>query len=454
MAASRKSRPADPPGALRACLGRHPIDGLRVCVALSGGVDSVVLLHALQRHCRPGSTDLSACHVDHGLSPDAGRWVEFCRTLCARLGVPLTIRPVRVERDGEGLEAAARHARMAALAAQPADVVVLAHHADDQAETVLYRLFRGAGLRGAGAMREFEGRDGAPSLLRPMLALSRAEIEAWARREGLAWVEDASNRSADFDRNYIRHELIAGIRRRFPAATERLAAAAEQFREGDALLDRLAAIDWLRLGGGAVAASCARLAEIDGAGLCNLLRWRIHRLGHRSPARPRLREAARQLVEVPSERPLRIALGETELCRYRCEFWLQPALAAAPAESPWHGETPVDWAGGAIQFSHRIGIGLSPRALGGRLTISVRRDGDRLRTRGGGPLRDFKSLAQQTGVPPWIRTRLPVLRVDGAPCWAAELGIEASAACAADELGLVPRWQAPAGVLTRLRVVP
>ncbi|MCB1893811.1 MAG: tRNA lysidine(34) synthetase TilS [Rhodocyclaceae bacterium] len=455
MAGSRKSRPADPPVAVRASLARHRIESGRVCVALSGGVDSVVLLHVLHRICRDRPIALSACHVDHGLSPDAGHWADFCAALCAHLGVPCTIRRVDVRPDGDGLEAAARAVRLAALAAEPADVLAFAHHVDDQAETVLYRLLRGCGLRGAGGMAACDARPGAAVVLRPLLGLRRADIEAWARGQGLSWVEDESNRCTTFDRNHIRNVLMPAIQARFPAATERLAAAAERFREGDRLLEQLAAIDWRALAGDEQSASSAALGDLDPARLCNLLRWRIHALGRRSPAHARLAESVRQLAGTAAGPSLRVDLGDTELCRYRGRFWLQPVLPACEQASvPWHGEDRLPWGGGEIRFDRALGRGLSPRILGDRITISVRADGDRLRPRADGPSRAFKALAQAAGVPPWMRARLPVLRLAGRPCWVAELGVDASIACAAGEIGLVPSWRPPAGVLIRLRGIP
>ncbi|MCB1928142.1 MAG: tRNA lysidine(34) synthetase TilS [Rhodocyclaceae bacterium] len=455
MAGSRKSRPADPPAAVRASLARHRVESGRVCVALSGGVDSVVLLHALHRICRDRPIALSACHVDHGLSPNAGHWADFCAALCARLGVPCAIRRVDVRPDGEGLEAAARAARLAALAHEPADVLAFAHHADDQAETVLYRLLRGCGLRGAGGMAACESRPDTAVVLRPLLGLRRADIEAWAHGHGLSWVEDESNRCTTFDRNHVRNVLMPAIQGRFPAVAERLAAAAERFREGDRLLEQLAAIDWRTLAGDEVSASSAGLGDLDPARLCNLLRWRIHALGLRSPAHARLAESVRQLAGSDAGRSLCVDLGDTELCRYRGRFWLQPVVPTRQQASvQWHGEACLPWGGGEIRFDRAHGQGLSPRVLGDRITISARTDGDRLRPHAGGPSRAFKALAQEAGVPPWMRARLPVLRLHGRPCWVAELGIDAAIACAADEIGLVPSWRPPAGVLTRLRGIP
>ncbi|MFL6565210.1 MAG: tRNA lysidine(34) synthetase TilS, partial [Burkholderiales bacterium] len=156
----------------------------RIALALSGGLDSVVLLHLLKHH--PG---ISAVHVHHGLSPNADAWATFCRRLCKQWGIPLKISKVKVRRSGKGLEAAAREARYAAFARLKVDVIALAHHLDDQAETVLMNLLRGAGLRGAGGMRplaRFEGK----LLARPLLEIPRKDLESYARLHRLQWIED------------------------------------------------------------------------------------------------------------------------------------------------------------------------------------------------------------------------------------------------------------------------
>jgi len=449
MASSRKPRPADPPAALAAFLSRHRIEAGRLCVGLSGGVDSVALLHALVALRERTQLALTACHVHHGLSPNADRWADFCGALCARLTVPLTIERVRPQTEGRGLEAAARAARMRVLAAQCADGVVLAHHADDQAETLLYRLFRGSGVLGAGAMRPLEVlRDGMP-LLRPLLGLRRGEIEAWARAERLAWIEDESNAASGFDRNYIRRELMPRIVERFAAAPLRLAAATAHFREAQALLEQLAALDWQRLDGDALTAR-HEPAALDAARLANLLRWRLRGLDCAQPDEARLCEAVRQLRELAPDRPLRLNLGEVELCGYRGRFWLQPALGALPAVRRWCGEAALAWDGGEIRFEAVTGQGLARRALAGELTIGPRRPGERLRPQAGGPARTLKNLAQEAGVPPWLRERLPALRGDGRLLWVAELGVASEAACGPGEAGLLPCWRPATGVVSRL----
>ncbi len=225
--------------AVAACLSRHARARESVVVGFSGGLDSTVLLHAASSLARDADVELSALHVHHGLSCHADAWAESCVTVCQSLGVPLTVLRVDVPANtGEGVEAAARRMRHKALADHPAEWILLAHHADDQAETVLHNLLRGAGVRGAAAMPESRGR-----VLRPLLGLGREMLLAYARSRGLAWIEDESNGDTRYTRNFLRHEILPLIASRFPKASEQLAAAADRFGEADSLLDDLACLD-------------------------------------------------------------------------------------------------------------------------------------------------------------------------------------------------------------------
>src|SRR2546428_12247393 len=228
MASSRKRPSGELVAAAGRFLGSIDLRGKRLAVGLSGGVDSVVLLHVLKQH---PEFDLSAIHVHHGLSPNAGAWARFCRALCTRWGVPLAVRRVKVAKKGKGLEAAAREARYRAFRNNPCDAVAPAHNRDDQAETVLMNLLRGAGVRGASGMPP-RGRLDGKMLLRPLLEVPRAAVLAYAREQGLEWVEDESNADEALTRNFVRRRLGPLVESRFPRWRGSLAPCARPFSGG------------------------------------------------------------------------------------------------------------------------------------------------------------------------------------------------------------------------------
>lgn len=324
MGASRNSLPADLIGRFEAFAAARIAVGDAVYVGLSGGCDSVVLLHLLSRAGFVGR--LAAIHVHHGLSPNADAWADFCSAYCQALGVPLIVRSVSVDRNsGQGLEAAARQARYAVFNENvPAGAcLLLAQHRSDQAETVLFNLLRGAGVAGAAAMRD-ERAVGAWRLLRPLLDVSRAEIEAYARQHGLRWIDDESNADTHFTRNFLRHEALTAINQRFPNAEAALARAAAHFAEASDLLDALAAEDWQRVADG----ETARLAEMRSLSvprLKNLLRWRLRQLGWQAPVAARLDEFSRQLMAAAPDRHPELVLpaGKMRLARGRLH-WFAP----------------------------------------------------------------------------------------------------------------------------------
>lgn len=453
MASSRKSRHADPLAAIAAYLNQHRLGGTRIRVGLSGGVDSVVLLQVLSVLRGEHALQLSARHVNHGLSVNADRWQAFCETLCARWAIPFEARRVTVSLSARGLEAAAREARMHALLGEGADHLALAHHRDDQAETLIFRLVRGAGLRGAAAISAREHRGDGLTLIRPLLTVGRAEIERYALERGLEWVEDESNAGTAFARNFMRHEVLPVLARRFPAASECLARAAGHLRESLELLDALAELDWAALGAQETLDRSALLA-LGEPRERNLLRWRIHALGCELPDESRLREALRQLRSVPVDHPLRVPLGAVELCHYRARVWLQPALVRGRDRQPWCGQRELAWDGGQVDFEACVGAGIARSALSAGVELARRRPGDRLRVLRGGGARSIKNLAQEAGVPPWMRGRLPIVRLAGRLVWAAGLGFDAEFAAQAGEPALVPEWRPAAGVLSRLPADP
>ena len=310
MAASRNSPSTDPvEAAVAASLARRSVaDGASLLVGLSGGVDSVVLLHALVALGRRPR----AIHVNHGLSSHAADWARHCRALCAKLDVELQVVEVTVERGSvDGLEAAARRARHAAFAEVEAEWLLLGHHVQDRAETMLFNLIRGSGVRGAGAMPERNGR-----ILRPLLHLTRRQIVDYAVARGLPWVDDDSNSDTRHSRNYLRHHILAPLEERFPAAANRLAAAAERFTEAADLLDQLADAD-LGDAPAAFPVELAVLARLSEPRARNVLRLLLSRAGIGIPGEARLIEALDQFLHAAPDRHPSVAFGPVRLVRRR-----------------------------------------------------------------------------------------------------------------------------------------
>jgi len=417
-----------------------------VCVGLSGGMDSVVLLHAL---CgvmpRLGAaTRLEAVHVHHGLSPHAGAWADFCIQLCNGLAVPVEVVRVQVPRDtGEGLEAAARRLRHGVFAACGADWLALAHHRDDQAETMLLNLLRGAGVAGAAGMLDERPQARGPALVRPLLDVPRAAIEAYAEAHGLRWIDDESNADRHFRRNFLRHEIFPRLEVSFPGAGRSLARAARHFAAATTLLDDLAEIDRK-----AVVTVNGRLAlaavnALPRERARNLLRHVWQRAGFQAPDTAWIDEALAQLATADTLSEVCVATAEGELHVYRGEVHVLP-LRRLPASGPlaWSGQACMPWAGGRVRFLESTGQGLSRALLAGAgVSLAPRQGGERLQPDARRPRRTLRNLLQEGGVPPWERPRLPFLWVDGRLVWVGGIGVDVAFACPDGEAGILPVWE-------------
>ena len=399
MASSRKPRSAEVPAAV----GRAIADlrGKRFLVGLSGGVDSVVLLHALVEQ----GVHVRAAHIHHGISPNADRWAAFCRRLCKRLGVPITVRRVRVEKKNE---ASARTARYAALKKLDFEVLALAHQLDDQAETVLMSLLRGAGVRGARGMPAKAGFD-RRLLVRPLLDVPREAILAYAKNHSLEWVEDESNASDAFTRNFIRLRIAPVLAERYPRWREALSRAAGHFSR----------------------------KEVDQR---NLLREFLAQHGLRAPSEAKLVEMLKQL-DAGGANTL-IEHDGAQLRLYRGNVSVQKAAAEVAFEPvPWRGEARIALPalGGEVRFRRVRGRGIDSRWL--PLQIKLRSGGERLQPDARRPRRTLKNLFQEAGVPPWQRKKLPLLYRGDELVWAPGLGVDARYQASQKTSGFVPEWR-------------
>ena len=387
--------------------------GAHLALGLSGGVDSVALLSILLELAPALKVSLRAVHVNHGISPNAARWAEFCTGLCAKSGIALQLETVDIgPYRNLGLEGAARRARYEVFARIDADFIVLAQHRDDQAETLLLRLLRGAGARGLAAMSPLKSLAGARArLLRPLLGVSRAEIENHARLRGLEWVEDESNADTIRRRNFLRHQVFPLLERQFPAARATIARAAAHLAEARELLDEMARTDFERCSGpyGVDARDLLRLGD---ARAKNLLRYWCETRGIEPLSAARIGELLRQLRESRAEARIGFAVRGWKFLRYRDKLTLQPA--GEPVEGGLHEEwdganaLPLLQLGGVLKFKPEEGRGLSLAQLhAAPVTVRLRRGGERLRLDRHRPRRTLKNLFQEQGVPPWRRNRLP-----------------------------------------------
>lgn len=412
MAASRKPRSAEAVvlAAARAALAGIDLRGRRVVAGFSGGVDSTVLVHVLRRLAPAFGFCLSALHVHHGLSRNAGNWRQACEAFCRELDVPFVSRRVKVVKAGMGLEAAARIARRKVFEGLRVDAVAFGHQLDDQAETVLFNLLRGTGLAGASGM-PVAGRLGRKMLLRPLLAVPRESILAYARARGLSWIEDESNAEEALTRNFIRRRVGPLLASRFPRWRESLARAARHF-------------------------SAARLDERA------LLRDFLARQGLRAPSEAKLVEMLKQLGSAATR--VELKHDGVVLRRYRGKVCLESINKIKKFDPvPWNGGKRMNLPelGGELRFRRVRGKGIDLARAAAGLTVRLRAGGERLQPDPTRPRRTLKNLFQESGVPEWQRGRLPFLVCGEELVWVPGLGVNAPYQVGAGGMGIVPEWR-------------
>jgi tRNA(Ile)-lysidine synthase len=416
--------------------------GTDLCVGLSGGLDSIVLLDLL---ARTAGHRITAVHVHHGLSPNADAWAALCAEACAARAVALDVVRVHVDRHApEGLEAAARAARYAVYAARGEAVVALAHHLDDQAETLLLQLLRGTGLRGASAMPELRALPGSTvRLFRPLLGVARERLRVHAVERNLAWAEDESNASLAMDRNYLRHEVMPRLDARFAGWREAAARFARHAAAAGALLDDLARADGVT---GSPGEGLRIEAELPPERRANALRAFLAGAGLAMPGAARLAEMARQLYDARGDARVRIEHDGVTLVRHRGAVHIVTGLGECGAEPwrvEWRGESALDLGPGRgrVSFEAATGAGLAADAGAGGWHFAARRGGERLKLAGGAHTRTLKNLLQEAAVPEWQRERLPLLYRGERLAWVPGIGVAAELACAPGRPGLVPHWR-------------
>jgi len=407
---------------LRAQLDIH---GKKFLCAFSGGLDSGVLLHAVARI--PG-IHLRAIHIHHGLHVDADTWTEHCKKVCRHLNIELEVVKVEVNKnDGKGTEAAARHARYQAIAKHILDdeILLTAHHLQDQAETLLLRLLRGSGSQGLGAMRELSSAHGFRQL-RPLLAVSKADLLDYANVEKLIWIDDPSNDKTDFDRNYLRHEVLPLLEKRWPQTATNLSRSAELLAEEHQCLHEQSGVFLAQIQGvDAHAVSVSGLLQHSKPWRAQILRaWTSSLDAPPLPANI-LQEIEQSLLTAKPDSSAQVRWSDSEITRWRDCLYLAETKPAMPQDwqCVWNGDGSFtmpnddDWTFEAKDKTLDIAT-LIQRDFGSGLLVRLRQGGERILLAKHEHHSTIKNCLQELGIPPWERCRLPLLFTVAGECLA------------------------------------
>jgi tRNA(Ile)-lysidine synthase len=411
-------------------------------VALSGGVDSVVLLHLLHQLQKRQNFTLKASHVHHGLSKNADKWVKFCEKLCTKLSIPLDLNYVKLpQKKSLGIEGEARQLRYEKLLQSQTDLVVLAHHEDDQAETFLLQLIRGAGVKGLSSMAHF---DATRRLWRPLLNASRIDIESYAKKHQLKWIEDESNRNIDFDRNFIRSKVLPILKNRFNHIIKVISRSSSHLAEAQHLLDDLAQMDlksYLKSVNYKNKLKVKTLEKLSNARAKNVLRYWLEINDQMMPSKDLLDELLRQVLTAKKDATINIHLSkEFEIRRYQNEIYIVPKnhRNLKNYEMTWAGESEIILPNGQKLTLKKVkGKGINLKFLGHqKLKIRNRQGGESFKPDSKRPTKKIKQLLQESDLPPWERENLPLIFVGDELAAVPNFGVDIKFQTKSKELGV------------------
>jgi tRNA(Ile)-lysidine synthase len=421
----------------------------RYWVAFSGGLDSHALLHAATvLRDQPALPEVWAAHINHGLHPEADDWERHCANVCQALNVPFWARRVRAQpRTGESPEAAARQARYRALLPLIAegDLLLIAHHLDDQAETLLFQLMRGAGPSGLAAMPACAP-FGKGWLGRPLLEVSRATLERYGYAQRLRWITDSSNIDTRYDRNFIRHQVLPTLQARWPSVNRTLSRVVANQQDVVHLLEDVAAGDCAAIAGSVPRTlSRRRLLALAPERQRNVVRNWLRSLALPMAARTHLEAILLDAAFGREETSPCIRWPGAEVRRYRDDIYaMRPRLVAPKLQRspPWDFKAPLELAYGQLSATTVRGAGLSAsQAELGPVEVRFRDGGERCRPAGRRCTRMLKKLFQEQGVPPWDRGWLPLIYIDGELAAVADLWVCEPFAAREGEHGWLLSWQ-------------
>lgn len=389
----------------------------RYLVAYSGGLDSTVLLHltvALQSAVpEERRVPIVAVHIDHQLHEDSALWSAHCSKVATALGAEFVGLQADVgDATGTGQEAAARDARYAVIAGimQNDDWLLSAHHREDQAETLLLNLLRGSGpigLAGMPPIRPFS----AGFLVRPLLHVDRAVIASFAADAELRWIEDPSNAQVEFDRNFLRNDIVPRLESRWPNLSKRVARSAQHAADAALMLQQLADIDLCGLGDCAARLPIDELSDLPEPRQRNVIRAAIRRLRLTMPTAKQMQAILSECVIARQDAQPLVRWPGASVRRYRNGLYLLPQTLPDPQSETVQAEGVVELGTGLgqLEFRRSAHSGLCPTLLERGLQLRTRKGGEEIKPNGQVHTHKLKKLLQEEGIVPWMRDRLPLL---------------------------------------------
>jgi len=385
-----------------------------IVLALSGGIDSMVLLDGLAQ-LELDKTHLQVVHVHHGLSAHADAWLDFCQQQCQDYGIRFSAKRVVLSGLDKGVEAAARSARYAALSEFVCENTVLltAQHQDDQAETLMLALKRGSGVRGLAAMPlTLPFSQGL--LLRPLLAVTRSQIEAYAHQRQLTWVEDDSNSDQHFERNFLRLEVLPVLNKRWPSFNANVARSAQLCQQANQLLDDIAQEDLALVVLTSDSLCLTALAKLSTARCNNVLRHWLRGFKLDMPSQAVLAQMLRQMFDAKSDSDPVVHCGEYTLRRYQQAIFIVPPMVDVSAViTHWNMAGALTLSGnlGFLQCSRCVGMpALRAPLVNEQVTVRYKVTGsDKAAPTNRDKRRTVKKLLQEHHIPTWQRQQRPYL---------------------------------------------
>ena len=414
-----------------------------ISIALSGGVDSIVLLNVLNKLKSKLKLKLNAIHVHHDLSENADDWLAFCYKECKKLGVPISSEKVDIRPNlFMGTEGAARRSRYDALERLRKNILVLGHHQNDQAETLLLQLFRGSGLNGLAAMPTF---DKERLIWRPLLGINREVIEGYAKDNNLNFIEDESNNNLQFDRNFLRKEILPLIKSRYPNIINTISRSSENIAEGLNLHKAIAKEDAnIYFSKNKECLSLSMIKELDKERVINLIRWWLDVNKQMMPSKKTMNELYNQIKIVKKDSQINIHISSKMSVRAYNDFlWLVKIKKDKHNyDLIWKGEDEFELPGSSkLLFKPSLGQGISLEKVGSSvLRIQNRMGGERFKPKRNQPTRTLKYLLQKMNMPPWERAILPIIYSEDTLVAVPNYGIHHEFVADKDKIGLTIEW--------------